>query len=107
MKRIYLVLFSALVLQGCFLRLERVAELTEIKSERDYWSKANMTDERRQSDWLDCGGDKRGMWVTDLPNGTPRKLLDEDSDNKINQIMACMRARGYVRGKGGEGWLPS
>lgn len=106
MKRIFVVVCSALFLQGCFMRLERVAELTPIKSERDYWSKANMSDELRQSDWLDCGGDKRGMWVTDLPNETPSKLLFEASDKKINEIMACMRTKGYVRGRGGEGWLP-
>lgn len=107
MKRIFLVLCTLLLLQGCFLRLERVAELTPIKPERDYWIKSNMSDALRQTDWAECGGSKNGMWSPNLSKDVPDKIFDAAFDEKIKEIMACMRAKGYVRGKGGEDWLPS
>lgn len=104
MKIFLFMICSAFILQGCL--LERAAPLTPIKSERDYWSKSNTSDEVRQMDWLECGGGKAGLWGVDMPPSATDAMYWQASDQKITEIMACMRSKGYQRSAGGEGWLP-
>jgi len=105
MKKALLVICSALALQGCL--LERVAELSHSTPERDYWRNPAMSEDLRSDDWLECGGSENGMWSINLPDGTPDKVNRAAHDQKIIEIMACMRAKGYSRDKGDDGWLPN
>ena len=102
MKRLHLscaALCLGFLLTGCNtwvgLSDGRDEYLRSIKPYLQYWDKPGMTVERKQADWVACGGMLDGGYSSDVPSGSSTKIILEASRIKGEKIHACMEMKGY------------
>jgi hypothetical protein len=54
-----------------------------------------MTVEGRMSDWLACGGNKKGGFYRDLAKELPNESPNESHDRQSADLQRCLIRRGY------------
>ena len=68
---------------------------TPVKPYLHYWEKSGMTEDRRLSDWLACGGDKDGDFSWKSRKQLAGESNEQSSRRQRDDHQRCMIQRGY------------
>lgn len=93
-----LIVFS-LTVTGCGIGEQYMNGLPPSKMKpyvppRDYWDVEHFSIDRRESDWIECGGDIQGQ-VTRFNNIRDIKKYRELTQNLHIEVQRCMLEKGY------------
>lgn len=99
MKHKILLFMFSLALTGCGIGGQYMNGLPPSKMKpyvppRDYWDAEHFSVARRESDWIDCGGDIQGQ-ITKFNNIRDIKKYRELTQNLHIEVQRCMLKKDY------------